>query len=68
MRLAVGDCLPDCGLELQPVMDAIADFLYEYAVAAQLIAGVQELVVEGVVDVVAVDDEFQSIRRVSKGL
>ena len=66
--LAVGDGLPDRGFEIQPVMDAVADFLHEYAVTAQFVAGFQEFVARGVVDVVTVDDEFQRVGRVSKGV
>ena len=68
MRLAVGDGLTDSGPELEPILDAIADFLDKDAVAAELIAGIQELIFCGVVDVVAIDGKFQRVGRMSKGI
>lgn len=68
MGFTVGDGLPDCGFELESLADAVADFLYEYAVAAQFVAGCQELAVGGVVDVVAVDDEIQGVGRMGEGV
>ena len=53
MGFAVGDGLSDRGFELESLADAVADFLYEYAVAAQFVAGCQEFAVGGVVDVCA---------------
>ena len=44
MCLAVGDGLTDSGSELETILDALADFLDEDAVAAELIAGVKEVV------------------------
>lgn len=61
MCFAVGDSLADGGFEFEPILDAIADFLYEDAVAAEFVAGVKEFVPGRVVDVVAVNDEFEGV-------
>lgn len=61
MCFAVGDGLADGGFEFEPLLDAIADFLYEDAVAAEFVAGVKEFVPGRVVDVVAVENKFQGV-------
>lgn len=53
--------------ELKSVSEAIADFLYEDAVTAKLVAGIKEPILGGVVDVVTVDDELKGIGCVREG-
>lgn len=67
MCLAIGDGLTDRGFELESVSDAVTDFLYEDAVTAQLVAGIEKLILGGVVDVVAVDNKFQGVSRMGEG-
>lgn len=47
MCFSVGDGQADGGLEFEPILDAISDFLYEDAVAAEFVAGVKEFVPGG---------------------
>ena len=68
MRLAVGDGLTDSSPEFEAVLNTLADFLDKDAIAAELIAGIQEFIFCGVVDIVAIDGEFQRVGRMSKGI